>query len=208
MGTLSKFSSAPLLSILMKRIRNKHLRMIHFTDPNNENCDDSGRKLCYFLETLISNWNYNHTFKEYLAKDEYFSLWKGELNFTIYIRTKRERCCVKIFISLRKKLVICWISLPTLEKLPTLAIWQPQSYIKSCLKIAPFVIWIKDIMWHGKCLQVSWNCQVIALNKTNSSTKNKVHELGSRADQGFLAVSCQKVLAASVSPAEYWLNSF
>ena len=72
--------------------------MTHFTDPNNENCDDSGRKLCYFLETLISNWKYNYTFKEYLAKDEYFSLWKGGLNFTIYIPTKRERFGVKIFM--------------------------------------------------------------------------------------------------------------
>ena len=72
--------------------------MTRFTDPNNEICDDSRRKLCYFLETLISNWKHNYTFKEYLAKDEYFSLWKGGLNFTIYIPTKRERCGVKIFM--------------------------------------------------------------------------------------------------------------
>ena len=51
--------------------------MSHLTDPNNENCDDSLRELCYFLETLISKWNHNYTSKEYLAVNEHPSLSKG-----------------------------------------------------------------------------------------------------------------------------------
>ena len=70
--------------------------MTSFTDPNNENCDNSQRKLCCLLETLVPKWKHNYTFKEYLAVDEYLSVWKGGLNFPIYIPTKRERCSLKI----------------------------------------------------------------------------------------------------------------
>ena len=116
--------------------------------------------------------------------------------------------------SLRVELLICWISLYALEKLENVQILQPTypcdlRTISKSLKIAPYAIWIKDIVWHyRKFLQVSWNCQGTALDKTDCSAKDKVHELCSHADQGFVTVNCQKILAASVLPAEYWLNNF
>ena len=72
--------------------------MTHFTDRNTENCDNSQRKPCYLLETLVPKWKHNYTFKEYFSGDEYLSLWKGGLNVPIYIPTKRERCGLKIFM--------------------------------------------------------------------------------------------------------------
>ena len=72
--------------------------MTHFTNANNENCDDSPRELCYFLETLIPKWNHNYTSKEYLAMNEHRSFSKGGLHFPIQNPTKRERCGVKIML--------------------------------------------------------------------------------------------------------------
>ena len=83
----------------MRRDRFKQWRkMIHFTDPLNENPDDELKKLQFFLEYLQSKFGETYSPEEHLAIDEYISLWKGRLEFRIYITSNRERYGVKIFM--------------------------------------------------------------------------------------------------------------
>ena len=91
--------STPIFSCLMRRDRFKQLRkMIYFTDPLNEDPDDELRKLPFFLEVLHSKFEENYTPEKHLAIDEYLSLWERRLKFRIYIRSKRERYGMMIFM--------------------------------------------------------------------------------------------------------------
>ena len=90
--------STPIFGHLMRYDRFKQLRkMIHVTNPLNENPDDELKNLQFFLEYLQSKFEETYMPEEHLAIDEYLSLWKGRLKFRIYIPSKRERYGVKIF---------------------------------------------------------------------------------------------------------------
>ena len=96
--------ATPIFSQLMRRDRFEQLRkMVHFSDPENEDPMDSLRKLRFFLEYFIARYKENYIPEEHLATDEYLSLWKGRLGFRIYIPTKRERYGFKIFILCESK---------------------------------------------------------------------------------------------------------
>ena len=64
----------------------------------------SFRKLRFFLEYLITRYKENYIPEEHLAIDEHLTLWKGRLNFRIYISTKRERYGVKTFMLCESKM--------------------------------------------------------------------------------------------------------
>ena len=68
----------------MRRDRFEQLRkMVHFSDPENEDPMDSLRKLRFFLEYLIARYKKNFIPEEHLAIDAYLSLWKGRLSFLV-----------------------------------------------------------------------------------------------------------------------------
>ena len=64
-------------------------KMVHISDPENENPMDSLRKLRFFLEYLIARYKENYIPEEHLAIDKYLSLWKGRLSFRIYSNKAR-----------------------------------------------------------------------------------------------------------------------
>ena len=70
--------------------------MIHFTHPDEEERDDTLKKLRYMMDYLIQKFKTNYVPEENVAIDAYLSLWKGRLSFRIYISTKRERYGVKL----------------------------------------------------------------------------------------------------------------
>ena len=83
--------TTPIFSRLMRRDRFEQIRlMIHFTDPLEENPEDSLRKLWSFLEELPSKFVTNYMPTQHVAVDEYLSAWKGRLGFPQYIPSKRE----------------------------------------------------------------------------------------------------------------------
>ena len=93
------FLSTPIFSRLMRRDRFEQIRkMIHFTDPLQENPEDALRKLSSFLDSLSESFARVYTPKQNVAVDEYLSLWKGRLRFRVYIPNKRERYGVKIYM--------------------------------------------------------------------------------------------------------------
>ena len=74
----------------MRRDRSEQLRkMVHISDPENENPMDSLRKLRVFLEYLIVRYKENYIPEERLAIDKYLSLWKDRLSFRIYSNKAR-----------------------------------------------------------------------------------------------------------------------
>ena len=103
-GTRQHTFATPIFSRLMRRDGFEQLRkMVHFSNPENEDPMDSLRKLRFFLEYLIARYKENYIPEEHLAIDEYLSLWKGRISFRIYIPTKRERYGVKIFMLCESK---------------------------------------------------------------------------------------------------------
>ena len=72
--------------------------MIHFTDMETEDSEDSLAKLREFIDYLLEKFQSNSTHNTNLAIDVYLSLWKGCLSSKIYIPTKRERYGVKIYM--------------------------------------------------------------------------------------------------------------
>ena len=56
-------------------------KMVHISDPENENPMDSLRKLRFFLEYLIARYKENYIPEEHLAIDACLSLRKGRLSF-------------------------------------------------------------------------------------------------------------------------------
>ena len=91
--------ATPIFSRLMRRDRYEQIRkMIHFSDRESEDPEDSLAKLREFIDYLLEKFHSNYTPNKNLAIDEYLSLWKGRLSFKIYIPTKRERYGVKIYM--------------------------------------------------------------------------------------------------------------
>ena len=59
----------------MRRDRFEQLRkMVHFSDPENEDPMDSLRKLRFFLKYLIARYKENYIPEEHFAIDAYLSL--------------------------------------------------------------------------------------------------------------------------------------
>ena len=89
----------PIFSRLMRRDQFKQrCKIVHFSDPENE--DPMG----FFIQYLIARYKENYIPGEHLVIDEYLSLWKGRLNFRIYIPKKRERYGVKTFMLCESKM--------------------------------------------------------------------------------------------------------
>ena len=83
----------------MRRDRYTQIRkMIHFTDPSEEDSEDPMRKLSSFLDILRDRFKEVYTPEQNVAVDEYLSLWKGRLKFRVYIPNKRERYGVKVYM--------------------------------------------------------------------------------------------------------------
>ena len=67
--------STPIFGHLMRYDRFKQLRkMIHVTNPLNENPDDELKNLRFFLEYLQSKFEETYMPEEHLAIDKYLSL--------------------------------------------------------------------------------------------------------------------------------------
>ncbi|XP_047132416.1 piggyBac transposable element-derived protein 4-like [Hydra vulgaris] len=80
--------SAPIFSRLMRPDRFESIRkMMHFTDPGNENHDDSLCKLRSLIDSLSKIFSENYTPEQNVSVDEYLSLWKGRLKFRVFIPT-------------------------------------------------------------------------------------------------------------------------
>ena len=77
--------------------------MIHFTDPLQEDPEDSLKKLSSFLDSLSESFANVYVPEQNVAVDEYLSLWKGRLKFRVYIPSKRERYGVKIYMLCESK---------------------------------------------------------------------------------------------------------
>ena len=78
--------STPIFGHLMRCDRFKQLRkIIHVTNPLNENPDDELKNLWFFLEYLQSKFDETYMPEEHLATDKYLSLCKGRLKFRIKI---------------------------------------------------------------------------------------------------------------------------
>ena len=93
------FISTPIFSRLMRRDRYTQIRkMIHFTDPADEDPEDPMRKLSTYLDVLLACFKEVYTPEQNVAVDEYLSLWKGRLKFRVYIPNKRERYGVKVYM--------------------------------------------------------------------------------------------------------------
>lgn len=91
--------STPIISRLMRRDRFEQIRkMLHFTDPLEEDPEDNLSKLNTFLDALRNKFQTNYVPAQHVAVDEYLSLWKGRLKFRMYIPSKRERYGVKIYM--------------------------------------------------------------------------------------------------------------
>ena len=89
----------PIFPRLMRRDRFEQIRkMLHFSDPEAEEQNDTLRKLRFTINYLIERFKGNYIPEENIAIDEYLSLRKGRLSFCIYIPTKRERYGVKLFM--------------------------------------------------------------------------------------------------------------
>jgi len=74
--------NTPIFSRLMRRDRFEQIRkMIHLTNPLEENPDESLAKLNSFLDILRSNFRHNYTPDQHVVVDEYLSLWKSRLKF-------------------------------------------------------------------------------------------------------------------------------
>ena len=81
------FLSTPVFTRLMRRDRFEQTqKMIHFTDPLQEDPNGCLRKLSSFL------------YQNKTVIDEYLSLWKGRPKFRVYIPSKRERYGIKIYM--------------------------------------------------------------------------------------------------------------
>ena len=73
------------------------LQFLRFSDPYQMDCDDRNSRVAGFIEAA------NSLFKTYvpqqnLSFDESMMLHKGRLNFKVFIRTKRARFGVKLFV--------------------------------------------------------------------------------------------------------------
>ena len=91
--------STPVFSRLMRRDRFEQIRkMIHFTNPLEEDPSDSLSKLNSLLDNLREKFRTNYIPSQHVAVDEYLSLWKGRLKFRMYIPNERERYGVKIYM--------------------------------------------------------------------------------------------------------------
>ena len=93
------FISTPIFIRLMRRDRSTQIRkMIHFTDPAEEDPEDDMRKLSSFLDSLQDSFKHVYTPEQNVAVDEYLSLGKGRLKFRVYIPNTRERYGVKVYM--------------------------------------------------------------------------------------------------------------
>ena len=73
--TTDHIFATPIFSRLMRRDRYEQIRkMIHFTDMENEDPEDSLSKLRGFINCLLEKFQSNYTPDEHLAIDEYLSL--------------------------------------------------------------------------------------------------------------------------------------
>ena len=73
--------------------------MIHYSYPVKYDRDDPLKKFRNLIDELQTKIVENYTPERNICTDEYLSLWKGRLQFTIYIPSKRERYGVKIFVN-------------------------------------------------------------------------------------------------------------
>ena len=93
------FLSTQIFSRLMRRDRFEQIRkMIHFTDPLQEDPEDCLRKRSSFLDVLSESFASVYKPEQNIAADEYLPLWKGRLKFRVYIPCKRERYGIKIYM--------------------------------------------------------------------------------------------------------------
>ena len=93
------FYETPIFNRLISRTRFLALRsMIHFSDPVNFDRDDPLKKIRNLIDELQKKIGENYRPERNICIDEHLSLWKGRLQFKIYIPSKRERYGVKIFM--------------------------------------------------------------------------------------------------------------
>ena len=72
--------------------------MIHYSYPVKYDRDDPLKKFRNLIDELQKKIGENYTPERNICIDEHLSLWKGRLQFKIYIPSKRERYGVKIFV--------------------------------------------------------------------------------------------------------------
>ena len=91
--------ATPIFSRLICRDRYEQLqKMIHFSNPEEEENTDSLKKLRKLIDHLSNVYYENYNPEQNLAVGEYLSLWKSCLAFKICIPSKRERYGIKLYM--------------------------------------------------------------------------------------------------------------
>ena len=100
--------TTPIFSRLMRRDRCEQLlKMIHFSDPEEEVNTDSLKQLRDLIDHLSNFYYKNYAPEQNLSLDEYLSLWKGRLAFEIYFPSKRERYEIKLYMVCMTVCMVC-----------------------------------------------------------------------------------------------------